>query len=175
MRLYDHDYGIAMSTSDCPCELPTSGVRGFWCDRLGVKMTPHWCHLYQTRENYRRAWDEGRGPGQRDRAETGRKKSNRNDFCNGKVLPIAQRLAVETRSAHVLTDCRKYLRWLSPWAKEGYPVRTESEQVLIVEDVCPACSHYNKHTKTCGRCGARGQLIAVIAYMATTRCPIRNW
>ena len=27
-------------------------------------MTPHWCELYLTRDNYRQAWDEGRGPGQ---------------------------------------------------------------------------------------------------------------
>lgn len=48
----------------CPCKLPESGDRMYHCDRLDCDMTPHWCMLYQTRENYRQAWDEGRGPGQ---------------------------------------------------------------------------------------------------------------
>ena len=49
--------------SDCPCKLPESN-KVYHCDRLGCRMTPHWCHLYQSDDSYRVAWDEGRGPGQ---------------------------------------------------------------------------------------------------------------
>ncbi len=49
---------------NCPCDLPTSGDLAYDCERLACQMTPHFCDLYQTRPNYRRAWDEGRGPSQ---------------------------------------------------------------------------------------------------------------
>lgn len=49
---------------NCPCDLPASGDPAYKCERLGCQMTPHWCELYQIRPNYRRAWDEGRGPSQ---------------------------------------------------------------------------------------------------------------
>ena len=49
----------------CPCDLPGSERQIFLCVRLGCRMTPHFCHLYQTNDSYRNAWNEGRGPGQR--------------------------------------------------------------------------------------------------------------
>ena len=51
---------------NCPCELPTSGAIIYRCERLACEMTPHYCDLYHNREHYRVAWDEGRGPGQRE-------------------------------------------------------------------------------------------------------------
>jgi hypothetical protein len=45
--------------SECTCKEPG------WCERHQVHKSAHWHHLCQTREPYRRAWDEGRGPGQR--------------------------------------------------------------------------------------------------------------
>lgn len=35
-----------------------------WCERHQVVKSPHWVKLCQTREDYFRAWEEGRGPGQ---------------------------------------------------------------------------------------------------------------
>jgi len=46
------------------CELPESGEKSYDCPRLNCRMIPHDCELYRTRPNYRRAWDDGRGPGQ---------------------------------------------------------------------------------------------------------------
>ena len=43
-----------------PCECPEPG----WCERHKIYKTPHWHRLCQTNESYRKAWDEGRGPGQ---------------------------------------------------------------------------------------------------------------
>lgn len=46
----------------CHCE--PSGYP-FYCERHKVKKTAHWVRLCQTRPEYFRAWEEGRGPGQR--------------------------------------------------------------------------------------------------------------
>ena len=43
-----------------PCSCPAPG----WCERHGIKKHAHWHHLCQTKEAYRRIWDEGHGPGQ---------------------------------------------------------------------------------------------------------------
>jgi len=48
-------------TSPCTC-----GSFGF-CARHGIRKGPHWFRLCQTREDYRQAWEEGRGPGQSPR------------------------------------------------------------------------------------------------------------
>ena len=44
---------------NCPCELPASGEDTYQCDRLDCQLTPHYCELYQTRDNYRQARDAG--------------------------------------------------------------------------------------------------------------------
>jgi hypothetical protein len=44
--------------TECECAEPG------WCERHKMMKPAHWHHLCQTRENYRLAWDEGRGPGQ---------------------------------------------------------------------------------------------------------------
>jgi hypothetical protein len=44
--------------AECECTEPG------WCERHKMMKPAHWHHLCQTRENYRIAWDEGRGPGQ---------------------------------------------------------------------------------------------------------------
>lgn len=43
-----------------PCTCPIPG----WCDRHSADKPKVWHQLCQTRENYRKAWDDGRGPGQ---------------------------------------------------------------------------------------------------------------
>ena len=54
----------------CPCKKPDGDDRAYPCEHLtlrtgvNTKMTPIWCRLYLTRDNYRQAWDEGHGPGQ---------------------------------------------------------------------------------------------------------------
>lgn len=55
---------------NCLCNLPADGDMAYDCPKLGCRMTPHWCDLYQTRADYRQAWDEGRGPGQLDPRDT---------------------------------------------------------------------------------------------------------
>ena len=50
--------------------MPTNGGRAYTCPALECKMYPHYCWDYQTKPEYRRAWDEGRGPGQPQPART---------------------------------------------------------------------------------------------------------
>lgn len=48
-----------------PCQCVFApGERMAWCPRHKLKKTRHWVHLCQTHAGYRRAWDEGKGPGQ---------------------------------------------------------------------------------------------------------------
>lgn len=46
---------------ECHCE---PREYPFWCERHKARKTPHWVRLCQTRPDYFRAWEEGRGPGQ---------------------------------------------------------------------------------------------------------------
>lgn len=48
----------SQSPSSCTC--PLAG----YCEKHRVNKTEHWHHLCQTRQDYRQAWDDGRGPGQ---------------------------------------------------------------------------------------------------------------
>jgi len=45
-------------SESCQCELAG------WCERHKITKTPHFRHLCETNARYRKAWDEGRGPGQ---------------------------------------------------------------------------------------------------------------
>lgn len=55
---------------NCPCKKPDSGQRIYDCEVIteisgvATRMTPDWCKLYVTREDYHKACDEGHGPGQ---------------------------------------------------------------------------------------------------------------
>ena len=44
--------------SECTCQLAG------WCDRHNMKKHATWHKLCQSHEDYREAWDAGRGPGQ---------------------------------------------------------------------------------------------------------------
>lgn len=44
----------------CECTIPEGG----FCERHGIYKIPEWVRLCHMRADYRKAWDEGRGPGQ---------------------------------------------------------------------------------------------------------------
>ena len=50
-------------THRCECTIPP-GKRVGWCPHHKVYKTANWIRLCKTRPGYRKAWDEGRGPGQ---------------------------------------------------------------------------------------------------------------
>ena len=49
---------------DCDCNQFPENERLMWCERHHCWKTRNWVKLCQTRADYRKAWDEGRGPGQ---------------------------------------------------------------------------------------------------------------
>lgn len=49
---------------ECTCKEFPENQRKMWCERHQCWKSKHWHELCQTRENYRLAWDAGRGPGQ---------------------------------------------------------------------------------------------------------------
>lgn len=56
---------------DCSCNSVPDGEKRIWCERHQCWKTRNWVKLCQTREDYRKAWDEGRGPGQVKTASVG--------------------------------------------------------------------------------------------------------
>lgn len=50
--------------AECDCQDFPDGERRIWCQRHQVWKTRHWFQLCKTRADYRKAWDDGRGPGQ---------------------------------------------------------------------------------------------------------------
>ena len=51
-------HGDTMTPAPCSC--PIAG----WCNRHNIDKPAVWHQLCQSRESYRAAWDDGRGPGQ---------------------------------------------------------------------------------------------------------------
>ena len=49
--------------NDCECNIPDGG----YCERHDVEKSAHMVKLCQTKERYWIAWEENRGPGQRNR------------------------------------------------------------------------------------------------------------
>ena len=48
----------------CTCVIEPGQKTG-WCDKHKMRKTANWVRLCQTQPGYRKAWDEGRGPGQK--------------------------------------------------------------------------------------------------------------
>jgi hypothetical protein len=54
-----------MSDTGCECDRPTGEAFTFFCARHRCQKTRRWWELCRTRADYFRAWEEGRGPGQK--------------------------------------------------------------------------------------------------------------
>lgn len=64
-----------------PCDCPLAG----YCERHEIYKTATWQRLCSTRDDYRRAWDSGRGPGQPERPETDADKQERKQRIEKRV------------------------------------------------------------------------------------------
>lgn len=62
-----------------------------WCETHQCWKTRHWQKLCQTRADYRKAWDEGRGPGQTRDDVPGKTTIRRRDREPAKYLACPQR------------------------------------------------------------------------------------
>ncbi len=160
----------------CNCQLPESGERIYDCERLNCRMTPGFCILYETREDYRRAWDEGRGPAQANKPLIREQLSARSAKAVAiyeSIRPIAERLAAETGEPSIVADALRYRGVLIKWKKARFPVRDRAEQKIITETICPGCCRYRNGR--CGRYGGKGQLIVALAWIRFARCPCGVW
>lgn len=127
------------------CLLPTSGQRVYACPTIGCKMTPHWCHLYQSDDSYRVAWDEGRGPGQitsngnRPKPKAAKPRTpcsrNRADAYSGDDADFALALCIrcdhyddDSDHCQATTICKRVAKQLS---------RSCSERVRLPNHGCP--------------------------------------
>jgi hypothetical protein len=52
-----------MKCNPCECIIKEGELKA-WCPRHKMWKNKHWIHLCHTKPGYRKAWDEGRGPGQ---------------------------------------------------------------------------------------------------------------
>jgi len=133
----------------CPCDLPMSGSRDYQCQHLGTGMNPHWCMLYRTRLDYRRAWNQNRGPGQiysngnRPKSKTTGKPHKRRKPCGHNKLPpyssedakFALSLCIrcehyddDSDHCQAVTTCKRVAQQLS---------RPCSERVKLAGHGCP--------------------------------------
>ena len=133
----------------CPCDLPGSERRIFLCVRLGCRMTPHFCHLYQTNDSYRNAWNEGRGPGQRLAVpkQTTHKRRYKVAGIDVPEIPeqsagtrdrLIQALIIWTKSVHIVENQPLYYRLLDAWAAVECEVRDTDDQKFILS-LCRKC------------------------------------
>ena len=81
------------------------------------------------------------------------------------------RLAMETARPDILDDITPYAAAVVAWQSEGFPVRDHDDREVIAEALCPSCSRYQP---AAGRCGKQGFLVAVMAYIETSSCPLRR-
>ena len=159
-----------MTIAECKCTGPG------WCERHQIEKTEYTYQLCRTLPAIRNMWDRGEGPGpERQTDEDIARIESRQVAMLAELRPIAKRLAAEIKQWQLLVTIGRYRDALRRWRDAGHPVRPSGEQRIITEEKCPGCKHYNRGSATCGRCRARGQLIAAIAYMATAHCPIGTW
>lgn len=89
------------------------------------------------------------------------------------LRPLITRLALETSHPDILDDMVRYQSAAVRWEVAGFPVRDPDELAFILGTVCPGCRH--DVNKTCTCCGAKGQRVAVKAWMDTEICPAMRW
>ena len=122
----------------CPCNLPASGEKAYDCERLGCRMTPHWCGLYCTRGNYRMAWDAGRGPGQNPPQSDGRRR--RRSPCNRPQFSGDTRRVEDQAFALQLCQACEYYDRLQDICQAGDCARLNTPCTIRVtrhNDGCP--------------------------------------
>ncbi len=104
---------------NCPCECPSNGDSEYHCPRLDCRMTPKLCRLYQTRDDYRRAWDEGRGPGQ--------------------LKPNRDKKKQKKRPTQTCAERRR----------ESAAEKYDAESQAFALSLCMSCPHLNRQTDKC--------------------------
>ena len=91
------------------------------CERHGIHKDTHWHHLCQTRVEYRKAWDEGHGPGQ-ILTSGNREKVEKAEGWGDKVAVLLKRIGVTEEGYKAVKEkfglpptcgCAKRREWLN--------------------------------------------------------------
>ena len=135
-----------------PCECKEPG----FCERYQRTMTPNLFHLCQTREEYRKLWDD----------KLRRRKEN-------PPTPSGENRVQSSVSRKV----QKYARAVMGWISAGRPVRSDELTAEIYEKYCKECD--DKKNNSCVLCGCKvsKSKIALVnkIKMATESCPKGLW
>ncbi len=122
------------------------------CEKLSCRMTPDWCQLYQTHDDYRRAWDEARGPGQIDSKP--RKPA--------RELPPFREQAVN------------FLKAFAKWTGDCFRCVGQEEFDRRV-GICMDCDLFIRRFGKSGRCSECGCYGKLKALGRIWECPIGKW
>lgn len=132
----------------CPCEKPTNGELEYHCPRLNCRMTPKFCRLYE-RDDYRQAWDEGRGPGQ--------------------LAAVARAPRAKRELPPIGTQVVNFLTAMAALFGSGCKLTGRAEFDRRVA-ICVACDLFVRGR--CSKCGCCGKLKAL---GKVWKCPEGMW
>lgn len=108
---------------NCYCPPLPEGQMLFWCERHKCNKTAHWRDLCLTRADYRRLWDEGRGPGQEDHPSVDGKDKEHSSGPGGELKKIIagwQRLFPWfDLSPHQGCSCNETAKWMDQLGPRG--------------------------------------------------------
>jgi len=147
-----------MKKTSCTCDGPG------YCSRHNVQKTEILFKLCQQRQDYFQAWEEKRGPGQRNLESNVDNNINNNNLKS--KLP-----------SDIISKTKRYFTERDKWQKAGKPVRSDKEIFRIFTEICSKCEHFNKKSEKLGSCKVcgcylkpKGLSFNKIAW-ATTTCP----
>ena len=105
-----------------PCECPLAG----WCERHAIEKHEAWHRLCQTNHGYRRAWDEGKGPGQPKQDN----RKERNEIRKSKPPGVGACLKERISNLLKVSDggscgCSTLANQMDKWGPDGCDERRE--------------------------------------------------
>ena len=150
---------------DCRANCPIKETGGF-CERHGIRKTAAWAKLCIQRDNYFRAWEEGRGPGQQLRSA---------EPASG--LPVPTRGAFPSFAQMAWNLAQAVADFGADVVKNGLRgalVSPEEYQRRL--EICDQCVPPEGY-RTGDRCShqACGCYLSIKAKGRAFRCPIGKW
>lgn len=129
----------------CPCPLP-DGER-FFCEPHQVTKTSHLRNLCLTDPRYRRAWDEGKGPGQLVATSSPKE-----------LPPLGEQVI-------------GFLTSMAAFFGDGCKL-TDTEEFNRRVEICSGCRFFIHESGRCSECGCCGKLKAL---GKVWKCPKGKW
>lgn len=148
----DHDHRV----TGCTCTTP-----GF-CERHQCHKTAHWVHLCQTRPDYFKLWEEGKGPGQAVTREPLKPKPKKKKYwCQG----------CERKHTAWWAQTWDFVRAMASFVVDGAKVVSKPQYKERLE-ACTKCDQLDTKTSRCKACGC---FVKIKARGAVWDCPQGKW